>query len=143
MMDTKNNNDVDAEIQAVVSNGSCNVVMKGAPDDLFSCMCSIICALSRQIMNEDEMKTLQSDMGLSDEMLEAYLTTMIINEILESMDNVEHIFSKFSSLDDEDWNKDMETLKEKFSSTENSSHTTEIDLDFDAITNKNSEDNNE
>lgn len=141
MMGTKNNKDVDAEIQAVVSNGSCNVVMKGTPDDLFSCICSIICALSRQIMNDDEMKTLQSEMELSDEMLEAYLTTLVISEIIESVDNVDHIFSKFSPLDDEDCNEDIKTLKEKFNNSENSSYTTEIDLDFDAITNKNCEGN--
>lgn len=139
MMDMKNN---DAEINAIIANDSCNVVMKGTPDDLFNCICSIICALSRQIMNDDEMKTLQSEMELSDEMLEAYLTTLVISEIIESVDNVQHTFSKFNYLTDNEIGDSIEVLKEKFTNKEESSQNIAIDLDFDTLTNRNSEENN-
>ena len=143
-MTMKKNNDVQAEIRAFVKDEQCDVLLSGTPDDLLRCMCSVIKALGVRLSQEEELKELQQEMDVSDELMQTYLSTMVVSEILETLECVNPLLTHFEAADDdnvtvsdvlEDWYKQITNSDNNINIKEETTipNEAESELDFDAF----------
>lgn len=133
------------EINAFIENDKCDVLLSGTPDGLINCLSSIVKAIAIRLAEEAELKELQKSMGVSDDIMHAYLTLMVMNETVDSLDNIGNALSHLEFEDSTE--EDLEDIKEKFLNgmfnTDNATKIeSDMDLDFDVLSEK-TEDENE
>lgn len=133
------------EINAFIKDDKCDVLLSGTPDGLINCLSSIVKAIAIRLAEEAELKELQKSMGVSDDIMQAYLTLMVMNETVDSLDNIGNALSHLEFEDSTE--EDLEDIKEKFLNgmfnTDNATKIeSDMDLDFDVLSEK-TEDENE
>ena len=133
------------EINAFIENDKCDVLLSGTPDGLINCLSSIVKAIAIRLAEDAELKELQKSMGVSDDIMQAYLTLMVMNETVDSLDNIGNALSHLEFEDSTE--EDLEDIKEKFLNgmfnTDNATKIeSDMDLDFDVLSEK-TEDENE
>ena len=133
------------EINAFIENDKCDVLLSGTPDGLINCLSSIVKAIAIRLAEEAELKELQKSMGVSDDIMQAYLTLMVMNETVDSLDNIGNALSHLEFEDSTE--EDLEDIKEKFLNgmfnTDNATKIeSDMDLNFDVLSEK-TEDENE
>lgn len=142
---------VDAEIQAFIENGKCDVLLSGTPEHLLSAICSVIKALSIRLCEEEEVLELQEEADMPEDMTQSYVTALLMSEILEALSNIDPLITHFELTDNDELNTLLKTCYGQLENCDNIepekivSDAIECELDFNAFSTdkKESTDNNE
>jgi hypothetical protein len=106
------------EVTAFINDeNNCDVLMSGTPDDLLDCICAIIKSLAIRLTEEPDMIELQKEMNVPDDMLQSYLITMLMGEMMDILGDVTPIIAKFEVDPEVDGNTTIEELINRFTNS--------------------------